>query len=138
MKKKNILLGKAVSTPLCVLPAGKKSAFGIVVADNRELDRVTVRFEDGTTEVWESGHLETLYPDKALLYGLGLRNRHLDRTDYKTIRKVISLSLQGKGMEALKLAYSDTKIEEFCITTTDNYYDMRTNLRKHVGVSKRS
>lgn len=138
-KRKNFMVGRVVRIPqaLTVDSVRRQGYIGTIIAADHELYIIRVKFKDGTSGDYQFNCLETLYPVKALLYGLSLKNRGMDRSDYATIRKVITLAHQGKAEEALMLAYTDAKTEEFCITDTENFHGIMTNLRKHIGVSKR-
>ena len=138
-KRKNFMVGRVVRIPLSLTvdPIRRRGSVGTIIASDHELDIIRVKFKDGTSGDYQFNCLETLYPVKALLYGLSLTNWGIERSDYAWIRKVITLAHQGKDEEALLMAYTNAKIEEFCVTDTENFYGIMTNLRKHVGVSKR-
>ena len=133
------MVGRVVRIPLSLTvdPIRRGGSVGTIIASDHELDIIRVKFKDGTSGDYQFNCLETLYPVKALLYGLSLTNRGMDRSDYAWIRKVITLAHQGKDEEAFLMAYTNAKIEEFCVTDTENFYGIMTNLRKHVGISKR-
>ncbi|MCY1544000.1 hypothetical protein D9M68_798480 [compost metagenome] len=137
-KVKNIMLGRAVRVPisLTVDPIGKQSLFGVITDADKKLDIISVLFEDGTTGNYQFNCLETLYPIKTLLHGISIRNSRFNSDDYRSIHKIISLAMQGQQMEALKLAYDKLVIAEFCVTTTDNFFEIKTNLKKYLGLGK--
>lgn len=81
--------------------------------------------------------LETLRNRKALLYGLTLKNRNIDPISFQAIQKVVALTLQGKQLEALKLACSSLMTERFCIMRSDEFFEMKSNIQKYLGISKK-
>jgi hypothetical protein len=135
MKKKVKLIGRAVRVPLSLTvdPADKRSSFGVIIDANKDEDWVRVKFGDGEIGDYQFNCLETLFPNKGLLYALSIQ-KGINRTDFITLSKVISLSIQGNQMEALKLAYSNLKIEQFCVTSMDNFYSMKEGLKKHLNI----
>ncbi|MGE8426352.1 MAG: hypothetical protein ACN6O7_00680 [Sphingobacterium sp.] len=138
IQNSELFRGRAVRVPLSLTtdPAEHKGAFGIILEADWEQDKAIVQFEGGKTGYYQFNALETLYPKKALLYSLSMVRDQKYRDEIDTLRKIVSLAVQGAELAALKLAYSNLKTEEFAVTRLDQLYEMKRNLRKYAGIRK--
>lgn len=131
------MLGRAVRVPpeLTSDPFDKRGEIGTIIVADRKLDTITVRFDDGITGDYAFNALETLYPNKALLYNLNAKWRELDKAQRETIKQVINLASKRESRAALLLACTDTVVKNFCVTDTESFYGLKKNPRKQLGLS---
>lgn len=130
------MLGRAVRVhmDLTVDPVGKQGAFGTIIGADAASDWIRVGFENGLAGDYQFNSLETLATRKALLYGLTIKNGTINRENFRAIQNVIALTFQGKRLEALKLAYSNVVTERFCLVRVDEYFEIRSNIKKYLDI----
>lgn len=133
------MLGRAVRIPadLSIDPRGKQGAFGTIIGADGASDWIRVIFENGLTGDYQFNGLETLATHKALLYGLTIKNGTINRENFQIIQNVIALTFQGKQLQALKLAYSSPVTERFCIVRVDEYFEIRSDIKKYLDIPKK-
>lgn len=129
MKEKSKLLAKTVR--IAFEGHYRSGAICVITEANGKKQEATVAFDNGENGDYQYHCSEMLYPLKALVYALDMNRAYFDNDDRKTVGQIIRLVSKGKQGEALSLAYSNFKINEFCLTTADNFVELKKDAKRN-------